>query len=87
MYSFGTHLTALEAAASKYASRPAFKVPRIDPQTGGVQEWESISYAQFKNDVELFAKYWAHTLGAQGLPERSVVGVWWAHYLSILVVR
>jgi hypothetical protein len=76
MSSLTTHLSALDAAASKYAAHPAFKLPRIDPQTGLVREWESISYPQFKNDVELFAKYWSHTLGAQGLPERSVVGIW-----------
>jgi hypothetical protein len=76
MNSLKTHLSALDAAASEYAAYPAFKLPRIDPQTGLVLEWESISFAQFKIDVELFAKYWSHTLRAQGLPERSVVGIW-----------
>lgn len=82
-----THLTDLETAASKYASYPAFKVPDPDPSTGQVREWVSITYEQFKTDVELFAKYWAHVLKEQGLPPRSVVGMWYVQPRSILIVH
>jgi acyl-CoA synthetase (AMP-forming)/AMP-acid ligase II len=81
-----THLTDLEAAASNYASCAAFKVPDLDPSTGRVREWVSINYEQFKKDVELFAKYWAHVLKAQGIPPRSVVGIWCVDLLAIKVL-
>jgi hypothetical protein len=74
-----THLTDLEEAASTYASYAAFKIPEPDPDTGRVQRWVSINYDQFKRDVELFAGYWARLFKEQGLPPRSVVGLWRVH--------
>jgi acyl-CoA synthetase (AMP-forming)/AMP-acid ligase II len=77
MSSFKTHLTILETSASKHPSTAAFKLPRLDPRTGRVQEWTTITYRQYLQDVELFAKYWAHTLQGLNIPQRSVVGVWY----------
>ncbi|CAL1695357.1 unnamed protein product [Somion occarium] len=73
---FKTHLTVLEQSASLYASSPAFKVPRLNPETQEILEWHSISYSQFLADVELFAKFWTQRFSADGVPPRSVVGVW-----------
>lgn len=76
--SYRTPLTVLEASASKFSSYPAFKVPgAVDSDTGCVQEWFSISYAQFKQDVELHAKFWSRTLSTDGLAPRSVVALWY----------
>lgn len=73
-----THLAALDATASLYPSRPVFKVPRLaSPGSDEIEEWSSISYSQFKSDVDLYAKYWARTLAADGLPPRTTVGLWY----------
>ncbi len=72
-----THLTILERAACTYPTRPVFKLPKLsatNPEQ--VDEWESISYAQFQADVEAYATHWLRVLQADGLPSRTVVGVW-----------
>ena len=72
-----THLTILEQAASAYPTRPVFKLPKlVANEVEQVEEWQSISYAQFKADVEAYATHWSHTLHADGLPSRAIVGVW-----------
>lgn len=76
MPTFKTHLTALEESASLYPSRPAFRVPHLRPQSQEIQEWQEITYSQFLADVEHFAKFWTQRLTADGVPPRSVVGVW-----------
>lgn len=74
-----THLTVLETSASLYPTRPAFKTPRSDCQTGQVQDWQSITYQQFKQDVELFARHWSRVLRRDRVPQKSVVGVWYVN--------
>ncbi|KAI0652198.1 acetyl-CoA synthetase-like protein [Trametes meyenii] len=71
-----THLTILEQTAAKYPDAPAFRVPRIDPETDQVLEWDIITYKEFWQDVERFARYWTQTLSADGVVGRSVVGLW-----------
>lgn len=51
-------------------------MPRSDPLTGQVHDWSSITYSQFKHDVEFTARYWHHILESDGVPEHSVVGLW-----------
>lgn len=67
-------LTLLEDIASQYPSLPAFKIPRLSHCSDRVQDWDSITYAEFQRDVELFAKYWLVTL--QDTPRGSIVGIW-----------
>ena len=75
---YRTPLTVLEASASNYASSAVFKLPgTVDSDTGRVQEWTSITYAQFKDDVELHARYWSRTLAGDNIPPRSVVALWY----------
>ena len=71
-----SHLTVLEQSASVYDSLPAFRLPFYDPDTSDVQGWDAISYAQFKHDVEVYARHWTRTLRLDGVPPRSVVGMW-----------
>ncbi|THH20855.1 hypothetical protein EW146_g586 [Bondarzewia mesenterica] len=71
-----SHLSVLSASASLHASFPAFRLPRFNLQSGQVQDWESVTYAQFKQDVELFARHWARVLKHDGIPQRSVIGMW-----------
>ncbi|OSX61183.1 hypothetical protein POSPLADRAFT_1058111 [Postia placenta MAD-698-R-SB12] len=74
--SLRTHLTVLAQSAFLYPSAPAFRVPVIDHRTNQIKSWTVISYSQFQSDVELFATYWSRTLAADGLAQRSVVGLW-----------
>jgi len=71
-----SHLSILEASASLYASSPVFQLPRFDLQSGEVQEWDAVTYSQFLHDVELYAKHWARVLKGDGIPQRSVIGMW-----------
>lgn len=74
---YRTHLAVLEETASSYPSYPAFKVPQLaSPGSEDVVEWSSITYSQFKSDIETYATYWARTLAADGLQPRAVVGLW-----------
>jgi len=74
--SLRSHLTVLETSASLYSSLPAFRIPQVDAASGQVTQWRPVTYNQFQSDVELFARYWARTLKTDGIPRRSVVGLW-----------
>ncbi|KAG2752316.1 acetyl-CoA synthetase-like protein [Suillus brevipes Sb2] len=71
-----SHLTVLEHSASSYPDASVFRVPRSDLLTGQVHDWSSITYSQFKHDVEFTARYWRQVLESDGVPENSVVGLW-----------
>ncbi len=75
--SLKTHLDVLQDSASQFSTRAAFKLPVQSPGSHEVQEWSSVAYAQFQSDVERYAKYWGRTLASDGLPRRSVVGLWY----------
>lgn len=76
MSPYRTHLTILEQTASKVPDSPAFRVPRLDIDTEEVLEWDIVTYAQFWQDVERFARYWTRHLSSSGVATRSVVGLW-----------
>lgn len=82
MPSFRTHITILQQVAASHPHATAFQVPEFDAQTNEVSKWHPVSYSRFFDDVELFAKYWTQKLTAQGIPPRSVVGVWYVHRFS-----
>lgn len=71
-----SHLTILEHSSTLYSSAPAFRIPRSDPTTGQVHDWLSISYQQFKEDVEYTARYYRRLLKSVGIVDNSVVGLW-----------
>ncbi len=71
-----SHLSVLHSSASRFTSLPAFYVPQTLSESGDVASWEPISYMQFLLDVELFARHWAHVLKLDGIPQRSVIGMW-----------
>ncbi|KAJ6621257.1 hypothetical protein B0H10DRAFT_2163334 [Mycena sp. CBHHK59/15] len=75
-----THLTVLETSACRYPLSPVFKLPRSDSQSTYGQDWHSVTYRQFHNDVENFAGHWLHTLTQSGIAPGSVVGVWIGGY-------
>jgi hypothetical protein len=71
-----SHLSVLQTSASRFASSPAFYVPQTVSESGDVASWEPVTYSQFLLDVELFAKHWGHVLTLDGIPRRSVIGMW-----------
>ena len=71
-----SHLSVLQTSASLYSSLPAFYVPQILSESGDVETWAPVSYTQFLLDVELFASHWARVLQLDGIPQRSVIGMW-----------
>ncbi|KAF5337819.1 hypothetical protein D9758_015716 [Tetrapyrgos nigripes] len=70
-----SHLTVLEQSASRYHSYPAFKI-LAPASTSNSPSWISITYQQFKDDVELFARHWARVLKRDNIPQRSIIGLW-----------
>ncbi|KAG5654802.1 hypothetical protein H0H81_003810 [Sphagnurus paluster] len=71
-----SHLSVLEASASQFPHSAAFKIPLLDLSNGHVCGWEPITYREFQSNVETHARYWARTLASDGIPPRSVVGMW-----------
>lgn len=72
-----THLTVLDESASAHSFRAAFRIPKLVGTDGEeVEEWETITYARFHEDVDRYARYWASVLAEDGLPSRSVVSLW-----------
>ncbi|KAI0344302.1 acetyl-CoA synthetase-like protein [Trametopsis cervina] len=76
--SLKTHLQVLEDSAEKYPTRPVFQLPILSTGRTDVVRWTPILYSQFKSDVENYSKFWAKTLSSDGVPQRSVVGLWLA---------
>ncbi|KAH9944105.1 acetyl-CoA synthetase-like protein [Epithele typhae] len=73
---FHTHLTVLEQTATRSPLAPAFRLPRLGPNSDKVLEWDTVTYQQFWQDVETFARCWTRSLSADGVARRSVVGLW-----------
>ncbi|TFK73056.1 acetyl-CoA synthetase-like protein [Pluteus cervinus] len=66
----------LASAAQEYHDRPLFKIPRVDPRSGNITEYTSISYSQFAADVDTYARHWCRILRKDGVARGSVVGLW-----------
>ena len=79
---FQSHLTVLESSARLYPTRPAFRLPVVNKETSEISEWATVTYVQFHQDVELYARYWTSVLSAGGIAPGSIVGLW---YVSNLV--
>ncbi|TFK18941.1 acetyl-CoA synthetase-like protein [Coprinopsis marcescibilis] len=71
-----SHLDVFQESTSRYHSAPLFRLPHISPSTGKVDSWGTISYQEFRHDVELYARHWMCTLGHDGVQQGSVVGLW-----------
>ncbi|GLB44400.1 putative amp- ligase [Lyophyllum shimeji] len=71
-----SHLTVLRSSTARNPSLPVFKVPQLDQASGRVESWTPISYQQFWDDVEFYARHWTRTFTRDGVPPKSVVGLW-----------
>ncbi|KAJ7682309.1 hypothetical protein DFH06DRAFT_1075950 [Mycena polygramma] len=74
-----SHITVLETSARRYPSAVAFKIPRSDASSVSPL-WRDITYQQFLVDVELTASHWSRIFRQDGIPERSVIGLWIGGY-------
>ena len=79
---FQSHLSVLESSVKSYPTRTAFRTPVVDKETSQISEWATITYAQFYQDVQLYARYWTSVLSADGVAPGSIIGLW---YVSLLV--
>ena len=73
---FQSHLSVLESSVRLYPTRPAFRTPVVDKETSQISEWATITYTQFYQDVELYARYWTSILSADGVAPSSIIGLW-----------
>ena len=72
-----SHMTVFEKSASEYPDLAAFRLPVIDDQTGQVKEWTDVAYKHFWVDIQSCARMWSRILRCEGIPRRSVIGVWY----------
>jgi len=82
---FQSHLSVLESSARSYPTRPAFRAPVVDKETSQISEWTTTTYAQFYQDVELYARYWTSVLSADGVAPGSIIGLWYVSRLASVV--
>lgn len=81
-----THLTVLEQSAAQYPDAPAFRVPRLRSDSDEIVEWDTVTYIQFWQDVQRFARHWTRKLTVDGIPCGSVVGLWYDSYCIKVVL-
>jgi hypothetical protein len=53
----------------------------VNKETSQVSEWAITTYAQFYQDVELYARYWTSVLSADSIVPGSTVGLWYVSHL------
>ena len=58
-------------------------MPIVDKETSHISEWATVTYAQFHQDVELYARYWTSALSAKGIAPDSVIGLWYVSHLVL----
>ncbi|KAJ3903806.1 acetyl-CoA synthetase-like protein [Lentinula edodes] len=76
-----THLSILRDSSERFARSAAFKVPSVESTSTGIPRWDTITFKQFSDDVQLCARYWARELNIRGnIPRKSVVGLWIGGY-------
>ncbi|KAI3621697.1 amp-ligase [Moniliophthora roreri] len=69
-----THLTNLQYACSLYSSAPAFRIPTFDHEST-ISGYYAITFAEFQQDVEKYARHWSTRLQNDGIKPRSVIGL------------
>ncbi|KAF5389415.1 hypothetical protein D9757_004334 [Collybiopsis confluens] len=75
--SLNTHLSILQASSKRFANSAAFKIPSARSTASAVPTWDTITFKQFHDDVELCAKFWARELYLRSnVQPKSIVGVW-----------
>ena len=57
----------------------------MNKETSQISEWATITYAQFYQDVELYARYWTSVLSADGVAPGSIIGLWYVPRLALVI--
>ncbi|TFK36149.1 hypothetical protein BDQ12DRAFT_737217 [Crucibulum laeve] len=73
---YSSHLTVLESSASAHATSSVFQIPQLEASSNRVASWRSITYQEFHRHVEVYARHWTRVLRSDGIPIKSVVGLW-----------
>ena len=85
---FQSHLSVLESSVRSYPTRPVFRIPVVNKDTSEVSEWATITYTQFYQDVQLYARYWTSILSADGFAPGSIIGLWYvSRFISLIDFR
>ncbi|KAI1032535.1 hypothetical protein LB503_012599 [Fusarium chuoi] len=87
MRTFHTPLTLIETLAKTHGDAAAVRYLLPDSST----EYKTITYAEYRHDVENAARIWLSVLSQAGIAKGAVVGIWmrgWSyqdllHYLSL----
>lgn len=72
MRTFHTPLTIIETLAKTHGDAAAVRYLLPDSST----EYKTITYAEYRNDVENVAKAWMSVLTQAGIAKGAVVGIW-----------
>ena len=59
----------------------------MNKETSQISEWTTITYAQFYQEVQLYARYWTSILSADGVAPGSIIGLWYVSPLASLIDR
>ena len=57
-----TYLSIVTDSAALYPTRAIFKIPTAPASGSELHAWKDVTYAQFVEDIELYAKFWGHKL-------------------------
>lgn len=66
----------LNKALAYFPNNIAFQIPKYTPSGETLEEWTSITYREFIDDVHRYAKYWSNVLSLEGIYSREVVVLW-----------
>ena len=74
-----TYLSIVTDSAALYPTRAVFKIPTAPASGSEFHAWKDVTYAQFVEDIELYAKFWGHKLTSGGIPAGEIIGLWYVH--------
>lgn len=77
-----TYFTILSDSAARYPTRPVFKIPVPPTNDTTAREWTDITYAQFVEDIDFYARFWTHRLTISGMPSGTIIGLWYDYFRS-----
>lgn len=72
MRTFHTPLTLIETLAKTHGDAAAVRYLLPDSST----EYKTITYAEYRHDVENAARIWLSVLSQAGIAKGAVVGIW-----------
>ena len=74
-----TYLSIVTDSAALYPTRAVFKIPTVPADPTELHAWKDVTYAQFVEDIGLYAQFWGHKLTSGGIAAGEIVGLWYVH--------